>query len=693
MNLNDQNTVTKFEDLFSHELWFSTYKSPEDNNIDDTLRRIAKAAAKAENTPELQQYWEEQFFNALSNFNCTAGGRIYANAGTNWNGTSLFNCFVSPRNVDDIDSIDGILDDLKNQCKTLKSEGGWGQNFCLEINELLNVVRNGEKIFIPIGEVVSGDFVYSDDNQLHLVEDTIETIKEEMVTLTFDNGNTITCTIDHPFYVRRQRRKQWIQAQFISEKDIIITLSTSLKAIKKEFFNTSTRVIDLQIADRHNFAVGEDKIIVHNSHIRPRGSFIHKIGVESPGAVKFMEVYDKTSDVITSGSGRISNKGKKKIRKGALMGVMDCLAGNTLINLPNRSPIKIKDLVDTNPFVYTMDVEDTHFRIRKAAKIWYKGIKPTVKVEFDNGDYIECTPEHEFLLANLDYKDAQYLQPGEELCTLNSTIRVKSVSESIEQEVFDISVPIDHNFAANGVFVHNCWHPDIEEFIRAKQHGDRLQKFNLSVNCTDDFMTNLISLLEIKDMIPEEEFKNLDKWDLIFPDTTYPQYAKEWDGDINKWKSKGYPVEVHKTVSLTGLWNSIMENTYKRNDPGVLWIDRANYYNPLNYSEKIFATNPCVRGDTEVTLSDGSSKRIDELVSELDQEDLIEIYSYNIELGRYENDFVIAGQLTKENAELLELKFDDNNIIHVTPDHQIFTKNRGWVSASELESYDEIITL
>ncbi|MCE8538716.1 adenosylcobalamin-dependent ribonucleoside-diphosphate reductase [Ruegeria pomeroyi] len=99
-----------------------------------------------------------------------------------------------------------------------------------------------------------------------------------------------------------------------------------------------------------------------------------------------------------------------------------------------------------------------------------------------------------------------------------------------------------------------CDHPDIEQFIAAKSDPARLRMFNMSVLVTDAFM---------------EAVKADGSWELQF------------DG------------KVYHTVAARDLWNKIMQATYDYAEPGVIFIDRINAANNLNYVETIAATNPC----------------------------------------------------------------------------------------------------
>lgn len=132
----------------------------------------------------------------------------------------------------------------------------------------------------------------------------------------------------------------------------------------------------------------------------------------------------------------------------------------------------------------------------------------------------------------------------------------------------------------------NIWHPQIVDFIKAKLVAGAFSKFNLSVGITEGF--------------EEAREKDLD-WDLVFPDTTHPKYNMEWNGDLEAWKAKGYPVIVYETMKARDLWEIITKSTYERNEPGVLNLAMANKLNPLSYAERIQASNPC----GEIMMSTG----------------------------------------------------------------------------------------
>lgn len=99
-----------------------------------------------------------------------------------------------------------------------------------------------------------------------------------------------------------------------------------------------------------------------------------------------------------------------------------------------------------------------------------------------------------------------------------------------------------------------CDHPDIEAFISAKSDPTRLRNFNLSVMITDNFM---------------DAVRNGAAWPLI------------WEG------------QTWRTIAARDLWSSIIGQNFKAAEPGVLFIDRINEANALNYLETISSTNSC----------------------------------------------------------------------------------------------------
>ena len=122
-----------------------------------------------------------------------------------------------------------------------------------------------------------------------------------------------------------------------------------------------------------------------------------------------------------------------------------------------------------------------------------------------------------------------------------------------------------------------CDHPDIEEFIVAKQQAGQLRRFNLSVLVTDEFM---------------QAVRRDSEWPLIFPESALEgngeTVMREWSG-----ASGAVPCRVIQRIRARHLWDLILGATYDYAEPGVLFIDRINRLNNLWYRERISATNPC----------------------------------------------------------------------------------------------------
>jgi len=177
-----------------------------------------------------------------------------------------------------------------------------------------------------------------------------------------------------------------------------------------------------------------------------------------------------------------------------------CFSGDTLVALADGRSLSFRDLVieqaeGKEHFGYTIRKDGRIGLERLVNARMTKAQAKVIRVTLDNGESIVCTPDHRFMLRDGSYKAAIDLTPSDSLMPLyrkmsdmrepGITIRgyemVKNphsdelvatynhrivTVESLEEEVdvYDVEVPITHNFAlASGIFVHN----------RAKQGRDR----------------------------------------------------------------------------------------------------------------------------------------------------------------------------------------------------------------------------
>ena len=131
-----------------------------------------------------------------------------------------------------------------------------------------------------------------------------------------------------------------------------------------------------------------------------------------------------------------------------------------------------------------------------------------------------------------------------------------------------------------------------------------------------------------------------------------------------------------------------------------LWkkVEASNAGEPGFYftNDPDWGTNPCCFvAETTIETSHGS-KAIWQIVEDVNRGKEVLVPTINEATHQHELKKVVAGSLTRKEAEVVTLKIllEDGKTfkkITCTPDHKILTKNRGWVEAKDLTKDDDIV--
>lgn len=174
----------------------------------------------------------------------------------------------------------------------------------------------------------------------------------------------------------------------------------------------------------------------------------------------------------------------------------------------------------------------------------------------------------------------------------------------------------------------NVHHPQVLDFIRAKDNETEVTGANVSVQYTDEF------LQAVED---DDEYEQ--RWPI---DTTFPT--------------------VSRMVKARDIWKETIHYAWKRAEPGVQFIDQvfreslADCYEKFGF--KTVTSNPSLRGDSLVLTANGIFP-----IKELAEKTII---VKNIK-GEWHNAFCTK---TGENKQLYKITFTNSEVIYCTPEHK-----------------------
>lgn len=227
------------------------------------------------------------------------------------------------------------------------------------------------------------------------------------------------------------------------------------------------------------------------------------------------------------------------------------------------------------------------------------------------------------------------------------------------------------------------WHKEIEDILVLKNNrgtdDNRVRKMDYSIQfcrlfyrrfVNDDKVT-LFSPHEVPDLYEAFGMDN-DKFEEL-----YEQYERS--RSIYK-----------KSIKARDLFNSFCQERVGTGRIYVMNIDHCNDHSA--FTDKIKMSNLCLSGDSIIDIiSDGvkMSIRLDEVYSLVAGGNEVYVLSRDLDTNTVEYELVTDAMLTATDAEVIEIEDTDSKIkIKCTPDHKVYTKNRGYVMAKDLKEDD-----
>jgi len=240
---------------------------------------------------------------------------------------------------------------------------------------------------------------------------------------------------------------------------------------------------------------------------------------------------------------------------------------------------------------------------------------------------------------------------------------VQSIQQINDQEhdVYDLVLPKEHLFFANGLYPHNSGrrgalliacsvhHPEVKTFINIKRDLKKVTGANISLQLSDEFM---------------EAVKKGEKYQLRWPvDSKSPQ--------------------ISEYVDARSIWNEIIAAAHGTAEPGILFWDTALKYTPADIYADVGYRSICCNPCAELILSKNDSCRLL----------LLNLFSYVV--NPYEKNSFFDYKLFRTHAQKAQRLMDDMIDLEIEAIDRIINKVKNdpepkHIKATEMALWEDI---
>ena len=226
----------------------------------------------------------------------------------------------------------------------------------------------------------------------------------------------------------------------------------------------------------------------------------------------------------------------------------------------------------------------------------------------------------------------------------------------------------------------NWWHYDAPEMIELKEEGGtedrRARKLQYGVKWNKLFTERIVTNQEIT----------------LFDPKDTPELLEATGDEFKKWyefyeQKKGIK---KRTMPAVDLAYQIAKQRIETGNVYLFFSDNVEQMN--NFDDPIHSSNLCVSGGTKIMIEAGNRYyqiNINELDMILEKYDEVRVQSFNTETKLIEYKKIIAFAQTNPKAKVMKITDEATGLsITCTPDHKVWTENRGYITAKDLREED-----